>query len=633
VSAETGEPLPRIPVGAVTAASLRGFAEGEAVRPAARTVTDNLGAFRIVFSPNLGNAAQVYVFTADPLYRNQVHDGVALAGQFPTKRELDAVKPVNAYRSPQVAFRLRMAVDVRDELRIPMRDGTELAATAVLPAGGGRHPAVLLRTPYGRAEAREYGVLAREGYAVIIQDVRGRGGSDGEELAFVNDAWGKLQDGYDTVEWVAGQNWCNGNVGTIGASAPGILQNLLAGAAPPHLKAQVVIAAAASIYHDAAYPGGVLSKSQVESWLAGHDWPPENLALIRQHPFYGAYWERLDLAARPEVPFPPAIYVGGWYDAFAEGTLRGFHLRRRGAAGGAPGDTFLIMGPWTHNTLFQAAAGETRLPAEAARDLIPVIIAFLDCYLKGKDNAFSQGYPQVQYYVMGALTEPGAPGNFWMAADEFPPPGDKASFFLAPEGRLLASLPESRHHTVNLSFNPSDPVPTTGGRNLTLPAGPADQRAVEQRSDVISFTSEPLSRPLPIAGLVSAQIILASEGADADISVRLSDVYPDGTSYLLLDGSGRLSLPPPFTRVRSLTPGRFYAVPVELGHIAYVVNRGHRLRVSLAASNYPRYELNPALAARGKPTTLKIQLGGDEPSSLQFTVCEGLLTSGRQGHD
>jgi len=625
VSAETGKPLARISVGAASRSALRGLPEDATVHPQAKTVSNNLGEFRLVSSQLAGGAGEFYVFTTDPLYRNVASGGTKLAGQLPLRRELDIAGTVTVGDTKALEFSLTAALKLEDGLRIPMRDGAELVATLALPEESGAHPAILMRTPYGRDGTRDYLVLAREGYAFIAQDMRGRSDSEGDNLAFVNDGWGELRDGYDTVEWIAAQDWCDGRVGTIGASALGIAQNMLAGASPPSLKAQVIIVAATSIYHDAAYVSGVLRESQVEDWLSGNEWDPENLRLIREHAFYDDYWRMLDLTTRAETSFTPVMYFGGWYDTFAEGTLRGYDLRRHHAPNGSPDDTYLVMGPWTHGTMFAAATGGIELPSQAAGDFIPDVIAFFDSYLKGENNGFKERYPRVQYYAMGSLVGRNAPGNFWVTADDFPPEAEEATMFLSPEGRLESTLPEVSKHSVKLAFNPLSPVPTKGGRNLTIPAGPADQREVEKRVDVISFTSDEFSRPMPIVGLVTAQIAMAVDAPDADISVRLSDIYPDGTSFLILDGIARMSLPYPYTTSRTVTLNEFYRIPVELGHAAYVVDAGHKLRVALAASNHPRFELNPTLAGADKPVELRISLGGDMPSSLQFPVHAGLL--------
>jgi len=176
-----------------------------------------------------------------------------------------------------------------------------------------------------------------------------------------------------------------------------------------------------------------------------------------------------------------------------------------------------------------------------------------------------------------------------------------------------------------MRFDPSSPVHTRGGRNLTITAGPADQKSLEDGEGVISFTSAAVSKPMPVAGAVKAQLMLATEAADADISVRLCDVYPDGTSFLVLDASARMSLPAPYSKPRNIQAGKHYTVLVDLGSIAYIFNSGHRIRIDLAASNYPRYELNPTLAALGKPGRIKVSLGSDAPSTIHFPVREELL--------
>ncbi len=631
VSAETGKPLARVAVGAVAKDTLRDIPDGAAVRPTIRTLTDNLGSFRLVAPKGIPGLAGYYVFTYDPVFRNAASGNVALAGQFPKRKELAKAKEVRLSSTGLVEFSLKPALRLLDDVRIPMRDKIELAATVVLPEKAGKYPAILIRTPYGRDSASDYAALAREDYAVVMQDVRGRNDSDGEAMAFVNDGWGSLRDGFDTVEWVARQPWCNGSVGSIGASAMGIAQNLMAGASPPHLKAQVIIAAAASLYHDAVYPGGVLRKEQVEQWLNSNDWSKRNLEIVKENPFYNGYWAGMNLSERSNLDFPPAIYVGGWYDTFAEGTISGYSLRRNKAAKGSGAGAYLVMGAWSHQTMFGGATGEVQLPNSARRDFIPDVLLFFNHYLKGEDNVFSGGYPRAQYYLLGSLAKAeGNPmGNFWVTANDFPPKAEDAVLFLAPEGELLPALPEKREHTVGLRFDPSSPVRTRGGRNLSITAGPADQQSLEDGENVISFTSAAIGKPMPVIGPVKAQLTLASGSSDADISVRLCDVYPDGTSFLVLDASARMSLPPPFTKPRKIQRGVQYIVPVDLGNIAYVFNTGHRIRIDLAASNYPRFELNPTLAALGSPTELTVSLGRDAPSSIHFPVCEGVLKDAR----
>lgn len=631
VSAETGEPLARVPVGAVAKEQLKGLRGNALVRPDIKTVTDNFGAFRIVKPAGRAFSSGYYIFTYDPILRNAASGGVTIAGQFPTKAELGESRAVKLGFAGAVEFSLKKALRVLEDARIPMRDKEELAATIVLPERHGKYPAIVIRTPYGRKSSFDYAALAREDYVVVIQDVRSRYDSGGERMAFINDGWGKLRDGYDTVEWIARQEWCDGKVGSIGASAMGIVQNLMAGAAPPNLRAQVIIAAAASIYHDSAYPGGIFRSEQVEHWLNSNDWGPRNLEIVKEHPYYDSYWQMLNLNERASLSFPPAIYVGGWYDTFAEGTLGGYSLRRHKAGKSGRDHTYLVMGPWSHQTMFGSAAGEVRLPGNAARDFIPDVILFFDHYLKGEANAFGRGYPRVQYYLMGSLSPEGEsrPGNFWVSAGEFPPKAEEAVLFLAPGGELLPKPPEKREHNVDIHVDPASPVRTRGGRNLSITAGPADQREIEDGEKVLSFTSAPISKPMPVVGSVTAQLTLFIDAADADISVRLCDVYPDGTSFLVLDASARMSLPPPHTKPRMIESGKRYPIVVDLGNTAYVFNAGHRIRVDLAGSNYPRFEINPAIAAFGSEKLIAVSLGWGSPSSISFPVCEDVLKNAR----
>ncbi|OPX22269.1 MAG: hypothetical protein B1H03_04840 [Planctomycetales bacterium 4484_113] len=625
LDAKSGQPLPHIQVSIARWENLRGLQPDATIKPEKSTLTDNFGQFSFHLSRNQGPIGRILVFTADELYENQAYPSTTFNGRFPTLREIQRdASAVNAASAPEVTFLLDLAVRIEDPVMVPMRDGTELAATIYLPKEKGKYPTILLRTPYGRKSLREYAWLAREGYAVVAQDVRGRGDSGGDNLPFVADGWGKLQDGYDTVEWIAQQGFSDGKVGTAGGSALGIVQNLMAGAAPPHLKAQIIVVAATSIYGDAAYPGGILRKSQVQAWTKKNKFAPETQEVVHGHPLYDDYWKQLDLAQRIEVVDVPALYIGGWYDTFAEGTIEGYLLRRSKAGPKARGNTFLVMGPWTHSGVFSDRVGELQFPPPAKRDLLPEMLAFADYYLKGEGD-FAEKCPPVQYYVMGDLTDPQAPGNFWALAKEFPPPAEKAVLFIGSEGAFSAELPPDAEHFVGFTFDPADPVPTTGGRNLSIPAGPADQRPVEERQDVIVFTTDTVKQPLPIVGLVKAILKVRTNGKDADVSVRLTDVYPDGTSFLLLDASGRLSMRPPYTKKTPVSSGVVYPLEVKLGHIAYIVNAGHRLRLALAGSNYPRFALNAEASPDGEPVKIQVSVGRENPSYLELPVYQELL--------
>ncbi len=622
----TEEPLEGIPVGIVPWEVGRRSLATELIKPYKVTRTDKNGSFSFYLTGNLRKSPSFLVFTYDEVYENQAYDGITFSGVYPTRKEIDGkAKPYYPNETEKVNFSLQPAVKVVDPVLIPMRDGAKLSAVMYMPKRDGKYPVILLRTPYGRHSNREYASIAREGYVIVSQDVRGRGESEGENLAFVNDAWGEIQDGYDTVEWLSNQPFSNGNVATAGGSALGILQELMAGAHPPHLKAQVIAVAVPSLYHYAVYPQGVYRKEQVDGWLEKHKFDPKNLSLMRQHPFYDEFWANLNLETRIEEVDEPSLLIGGWYDTFLEGTIASYKLRTKLAKRSASENTYLIIGPWTHGNIFSQFVGELKFPAEAGRTFFGEILSFLNYYLKGIESVFPNKAPKVQYYVMGDLSDPGQPGNFWMSASDFPPEVEIARLFLTGEGKLSPREPNEERSYSKVSFNPEEPVPTVGGRNLNIPAGPADQRQVEKRSDVILWTSDLLKEPLPIVGLVRASINLATEGKDADINVRLTDVYPDGTSFLILDESARLSMPPPYSKPRKIEPGTFYLIDVNLGHIAYIVNREHRLRIVISASNYPRFEVNKSASESGGLLNIFLSVGKDKPSYIDLPIYERVL--------
>ena len=545
---------------------------------------------------------------------------------------------------------------------VAMRDGVRLATDIYLPSPDAKGlPCILMRTPYGRTRYnRETGSMAQWGYAVAIQDTRGRFDSQGKAMAFQSDGWGERQDGYDTVEWLARQPFCNGRVATVGASAMGITQNLMAPAAPPSLVCQYILVAPASLYHEASYAGGVLRKKQVEDYLRGQA-HPDALQLTLDHPQYDAHWRAYDtipLAGRVRVP---AIHYGGWFDTFSEGTIRGFVARQNHGGEGARGRQKLVMGPWTHGGPSKTEFGDFELPEAARR--VPIDISarrWFDHHLMDKPNGIDT-IPPIIYYVMGPMDGSPSSGNVWRTAKRWPVPTVATPFYLAADGKLTRESAPINAGRVVYTYDPADPTPTHGGRNLTLPAGPKDQRRVESRSDVVTFTTGPLTSDLEIAGRVTARVFFSTEARDIDMAVRLCDVYPDGRSILIAEGIRRLShraapvlepvtsrvapaLEPVTSRVapvlepvwlchqRSDHPATSWdfvppvqepvppitEVEVDLWSTAIVFAKGHRIRVSISSANYPRWQANPNVGE--KPARNTIYLGKDRPSRLVLPV-------------
>ena len=510
---------------------------------------------------------------------------------------------------------------------IPMRDGTRLAATIAKPFFGDDFPTILIRTPYGREELEIGGLLLPlSGYAVVMQDMRGRGDSEGQDRVFIDDGWGVNQDGYDTVEWIAKQSWSNGKIGTWGPSALGIVQGLMAGAAPPHLTCQAIGYAASKGYGQAAYQGGVFRESLVNGWLSGQN-SMHVLPLFRAHPTDDEFWDQYDIESHHPVMTAPALFMGGFYDCFLQGTINEFVGRQYNGGEGARGNNRLLLGPWTHVNESEREQGQLTYPDESTLSFLgqlDLLLDWFDYWLKEKDNGILDE-PPIRYFLMGDTEEDDAPGNEWRRATTWPPPHHEARLYLHPGRGLNAEKPSGAADPTIISFDPSNPIPTRGGANLKIDAGPYDQVEIENRDDVITFTTETLVAPLEVVGPIRAVIYASCNLTDMDLSVRLSDVYPDNRSMLVCDGILRASFREGFDRTEPVEPGKVYRYEVDLWSTAIAFAPRHRIRVAICNANYPRFELNPAyhdIGKEGFPQRLETRIyhDSDYPSALILPV-------------
>lgn len=510
---------------------------------------------------------------------------------------------------------------------VPMRDGVRLATYVFLPEGEGPFPAVLARTPYNRDDLAILQILIFAGYAVVIQDVRGRFDSEGIDRGFFDDGWGELQDGYDTVEWIAAQPWSNGKIGTWGPSALGILQELAAGAVPPSLDCQIITFAATQGFGQSAYQNGVFRKSLIEGWMTENN-RQHIIPIYRSHPTYDSYWEWFDIEPRHPLIQVPALYIGGWYDCFQEGTLHGFTGRQTRGAVGARGNQKLIMGPWTHVNEFEKLQGELIYPDNSILSWeLEESLNWIEYWLKGVENGVMDR-PNVRYYVMGDVSDPNAPGNEFRSSDRWPPDTEPVRFYLHSDAALRLSLPTGSYASSAIVVDPSNPVPTIGGFNLEIPAGPRNQAAIEQRGDVLVYSTDPLTEPMQVVGRLQAVLYAAANTTDADITVRLTDVYPDGRSMLVADGVARASFLSSRSDPRPIQPGQIIRHDVDLWSTSLIFNQGHRIRIIVANTNYPRFELNPVyfrLGQDGFPTQgiCTIYHSPEYPSHIVLPVMTG----------
>lgn len=508
-----------------------------------------------------------------------------------------------------------MRIEIETDVEMTARDGTRLRADVYRPADAGSLPTLVQRTPYDKSQAVRVDAdvlrLVRAGYAVVVQDVRGRYASEGRFEPFRSEA----ADGADTIAWAASRPWSSGAVGMIGASYVGMTQWLAASMAPPALRAIAPVVTSADPYDGWAYQGGAFELGFGLQWNAANlaseqlaDDPRDRFEAaasrrpLRElapdaglagfhrdwldHPARDGWWERLVPRERIASVSVPALAVGGWFDLFLRGTLAG-HRRMRAHANGSR----LVVGPWSHvvsGGAFPQRAYGWRAAADAI-DPTGLQLRWFDRRLRGIDNGVDRE-PPVRVFVMGA--------DRWRDADDWPLPGTEwTRLHLGGGGSLLREAPGVDGEDA-YRYDPRDPVPTMGGatflpgQDVAACAGPLDQRAVEQRADVLCFTTPPLEREVEVVGPVELVLYASSSAVDTDFTGKLVDVHPDGRAELLTDGILRARWRESEQTPAPLVPGEVYELRIDLGATANLFRAGHRIRLEVSSSNFPRFERN-----------------------------------------
>jgi len=537
---------------------------------------------------------------------------------------------------------------IEKNLAVTMRDGVTLATDVYRPDDAGRVPVVMLRLPYNKEQptllflAGDVLRVAQAGYAVVVQDCRGTYQSGGSFNPYFQEA----ADGADAIAWAAVQPWSNGAVGMMGASYYGATQWLAAAEQPPALRAIAPFITTDQYYERWTYQGGAFQLGFILQWVTATfavgevvrrlgrgaasladlgqaiaaadavsaryaDMPlgsrPEladrvpYLADWLAHPSYDDYWRAAAPRERYGAVTVPALNFGGWYDLFLGGTLANYAgMRAAGGSAVARAHQRLVIGPWVHgyNGGVYAERNFGLMAHDGVADVTAMQIRWFDHWLKGQDNGVPADKP-VRIFVMGA--------DHWRDEDAWPLPDTRyAHWYLhsdgrangaAGDGRLTTDAPGTEPPDCYV-YDPRDPVPTLGGPTF-LPglfvaanAGPRDQRTVEARADVLCYTSGPLARDTEVTGPVSLTLYVSSSAPDTDFTGKLVDVYPDGRALCLTDGILRARYRESLSAPRLMTPGQVYELTIDLVATANLFKAGHRIRLEVSSSNFPRFDRN-----------------------------------------
>ena len=515
-------------------------------------------------------------------------------------------------------MRLRVNVPVQ------MRDGVALSTDLYLPEGDGPFPTILERTPYDNS-LEPFELHARRsadlGYAVALQDCRGRFDSGGDYTPMRNEA----KDGFDTQEWIGRQPWSNGRVGMRGGSYDGWVQWTSATLGSKHLQAIAPAVMATELHSGLVYRGGALNLGVLLTWgtrtsgrsrqrLEKLDWveafrhlpvaeaadaAATDIPVWRDwidHEGLDSWWDPLTLDPKFTGARAPALVLGGWYDLYSSDTFTSWEAYRTRGSGGA-GASRIVVGAWPHNLSGSPITGGVDFGNRSMMDLEALENRWFDRWLRDDPNGVDEE-PPVKVFLMGA--------GEWHEAREWPLPGtDWQPWYLHSGGYAntllgdggLSPTKPSDELADRFTYDPNYPVPTRGGCNCCqpelVPWGPYDQRDVEMRSDVLVYTSEALAHDMAVVGPVKVALYAASDAPDTDWTAKLVDVRPSGFAMNLCDGIVRARWRADPAKPRGLEPGRAERYEIDLMVTGNVFRAGHRIRIEISSSNFPRFDRNP----------------------------------------
>jgi putative CocE/NonD family hydrolase len=515
-------------------------------------------------------------------------------------------------------------VTIEQGVSVKMRDGVTLEADVYRPVSDEKFPVLLERTPYDRnGEAAMANEFASHGYVVVLQDTRGRYASGGEFYPFRDESL----DGYDTVEWAARLDRSNGKVGMFGGSYVGATQMLAAMAAPPHLVSIFPYVTASEYYDGWTYQSGALMQWFASSWTsilatdtlrrqaentrAARDWtrqlPLETYPILKTpelstlapyfkdwlaHERDDTYWRKWKVSDHYSEMSVLGLHGGGWHDLFLNGSIKNYvGLHEQASTPDARAGQRLVIGPWAHApTSPEGKVGDVVFGRSAVLDMTATALKWFGYSLKGVKNEYATAAP-VRLFIMG--------DNVWRDEQEFPLKRARNTTYylhsvkgantLNGDGTLSLAPPAAERKD-EFDYDPKNPVPTIGGRlccGQALPPGPADQRPNESRADVLVFSTPPLLEDIEVTGFISLELYAATSAVDTDFTALLVDVDPTGYARFLTDGIVRAR-----NQGSEVIPGKVNKYTIDLWATANVFKAGHRIRLYVSSSNFPRFNLN-----------------------------------------
>lgn len=562
-------------------------------------------------------------------------------------------------------------IHVEKNVEVPMRDGVILRADVRRPKKEGRYPVLIFRTPYDKQEGDEenektFSEAVKRGYAMVIQDVRGRYASDGEFVAYQNEG----KDGFDTIEWAAKQPWSDGRVGTFGLSYPGAVQWLAAVENPPHLKAMVPAMCPSTMGPQCIYFGGVFesgwanwsyvnmspdtrvrknlpgprtideAKAEwnrlggaevIQGWIPSLQMPylkdtePYHYSWLEHGP-YDPWWEWGNFRTKYGNVQAAVLNLSGWYDEpyGSEGAVTNYLGILKSRAGEADPRVKLILGPWIHgvDATGKAVAGNRKFGPASKIDYHQVVLDWMDRYVRGMDNGV-KNWPDVQAFIMGE--------DVWKTGRTWPPEDTVAeTFYLASSAEpgkpgVIAAREPVQSGSSSFVSDPAHPILDEMETNW----GGFDLRKLVENPGVLTFETEPFDEDKVVLGNIPAEITVAGDAPDFDLYLKLIDVAPDGTAFNL-EGAGhevvRVSLRDKTPEPKLLRPGEMVTLAFDNLITGNCFKKGHRLRIQFLASWFPTYSRNlqtgksEATDSEMRKATIKIFHGPNTPSKIVLPV-------------